>query len=779
MPLAPGTRLGPYEVLSPLGAGGMGQVYRARDTRLGRDVAVKVLTDHLSGDPKALARFQSEARAVAAISHPNILALHDVGESGGVRNAVTELLEGETLGPLVTRGHVPVRRALEIAAQVASALAATHEKGIVHRDLKPENVFLTKEGHAKLLDFGLARHTPASLPGEDTRSPTEPALTEAGAVVGTAAYMSPEQARGLPVDFRSDQFSLGVVLYEMLAGTRPFRGASAAETMAATIREEPEPLERKSPFVPPPVRWVVRRCLAKEPAERYHSTHDLAQLLLDCREHLAETTSSAGIAVAGAGASPGRTLRVAWLFIAAVAVGAAFFLAGSYLGWLKPGPPERRFQRLTFRRGTVAEARFAPDGHTVVYSAAWDGRPSEVFSVRLDGPESLAIGYPNADLMAISPSSELALCVERGPKGSVLLPPGTLALAPFGGGTPRKLGHRVSYADWSADGREMVLVREEGPSRQLELPPGRVLYRTAGNISSPRISTDGSFVAFLDHSYWMGDPGSVAVVDRAGKKRTLTTRYTSLQGLALSPDGSEVWFTAADWGLILKLRAVTLSGRERPLLGETGPLRILDVGRDGRVLVDRLDVRNRAFFRGEAGSPERDLSCLDYSETVALSRDGKLAIVLESGGERSGPLPQLHPRDERRAADEARPRLRVRVLPGREPRRGSPAEPAGHRPPARRRGTGPDHPRPGDHPELGGSPRRRPDGLARRQRTLSGGEDLADRPLGDEAQGRDPRREPEPGDAGRQVLRPVDGRPDVAGPGHRRGAAGGEGPPRG
>ncbi|MBI5446605.1 MAG: serine/threonine protein kinase, partial [Deltaproteobacteria bacterium] len=298
MPLAPGTRLGPYEVLAPLGAGGMGEVWRARDTRLGRDVAVKVLPDHLASDKKALSRFEAEAKAVAALSHPNILALFDVGEANGIRYAVTELLDGETLRALVGRGAVPVKRALEIAHEIAEGLAAAHEKGIVHRDVKPENVFLTRDGHAKVLDFGLARHETTFRDPTDTHSPTVSALTEAGAVLGTVAYMSPEQASGKPVDHRSDQFSLGVVLYEMLAGKRPFVGETAAETLVAIIREEPELLEAVGPQVPAPVRWLVQRLLEKDPHSRYDTTRDLARDLRTWSLHVSVSGTASGSAAA-------------------------------------------------------------------------------------------------------------------------------------------------------------------------------------------------------------------------------------------------------------------------------------------------------------------------------------------------------------------------------------------------------------------------------------------------------------------------------------------------
>ncbi len=295
MGLSLGTRLGPYEILAPLGAGGMGEVYRARDSRLGREVAIKVLPEDLAGHPRALARFEREARAVAALSHPNILALFDVGASTGIHSSVTELLEGQTLRHSLSGGPFRVRRALDVAAQIAEALAAAHENGIVHRDLKPENVFLTADGRVKLLDFGLARVDTTRRDAGDTRSPTIDAVSEKSIVLGTVSYMSPEQARGGAVDFRSDQFSLGIVLYELLTGLRPFRGDSAAETMTAIIREEPEPLERAASNVPAPVRWIVERCLSKERIDRYESTRDLAREIATCRLHLVDAAKAGTI----------------------------------------------------------------------------------------------------------------------------------------------------------------------------------------------------------------------------------------------------------------------------------------------------------------------------------------------------------------------------------------------------------------------------------------------------------------------------------------------------
>jgi serine/threonine protein kinase len=268
MSLSAGVRLGQYEVVAPLGAGGMGEVWKARDTRLGREVALKVLPGNLLESEEGRARFEREARALAALNHPNIAAIYSFEEIPGSSGSpsrhvlIQELLEGGTLREALGKGPLSLRKALDVALQVAEGLAAAHGKGIVHRDIKPENVFLTKDGHAKLLDFGLARHDVARRDSADTRSPTLEAISEKGIVLGTVAYMSPEQARGEAVDFRSDQFSLGTVLYEMVTGKRPFEGDSAADTMASIIRDEPEPLSKSAPSVSAPVRWMVERLLS-------------------------------------------------------------------------------------------------------------------------------------------------------------------------------------------------------------------------------------------------------------------------------------------------------------------------------------------------------------------------------------------------------------------------------------------------------------------------------------------------------------------------------------
>ena len=271
MSLAAGTRLGPYEILSPLGAGGMGEVYRARDSRLERDIAIKVLPTHLAKDPDALARFEREAKAVAALSHPNILAIHDFRSEQGISFSVTELLEGETLGSRLALSPLPWRKAIEIAIAVAEGLSAAHSKGITHRDLKPENLFLTSDGRIKILDFGLARWRPYSDSTE-----TELAVTDPGTIMGTVTYMSPEQVRGMQVDAPSDIFSLGCVLYEAIAGRKAFGRPSGPETMAAILREDPPALGDSGTKIPPDVDRLIQHCLEKNPQERFQSARDLA-----------------------------------------------------------------------------------------------------------------------------------------------------------------------------------------------------------------------------------------------------------------------------------------------------------------------------------------------------------------------------------------------------------------------------------------------------------------------------------------------------------------------
>ncbi|MGH9557499.1 MAG: serine/threonine-protein kinase, partial [Terriglobales bacterium] len=378
MALTAGTRLGPYEIVAAIGAGGMGEVYRARDPRLGRDVAVKVLPAAFAMDAERLARFQREARIIAALSHPNILAVYDVGADEGQHYLVSELVEGASLRARLAEDPPPARKAVEYAVQIAQGLAAAHEKGVIHRDLKPDNLLLSKDGRVKILDFGLAQVAPTSAHGDDQTSPTA-----AGAVLGTAGYMSPEQVRGLPVDQRSDIFSFGAVLYEMLTGQRAFHRDTSAETMTSILKEEPPEVSAGGKPVPPGLDRIVRHCLEKNPEERFQSARDLAFDLASLSGNSTTAAQAVPLPVAR------RTVTAGLAMAALAAVGVLAFFVGRQTVPVA-GPP--RFQRLTFRDGYISVARFAPDGQTVVYSAQWDNAPTEIFATRFEFPESRPLG---------------------------------------------------------------------------------------------------------------------------------------------------------------------------------------------------------------------------------------------------------------------------------------------------------------------------------------------------------------------------------------------------
>jgi Tol biopolymer transport system component len=623
--IASGSRLGPYEIVSPLGAGGMGEVYRAKDPRLGREVAIKVLPASFSKDPDRLRRFEHEARAAGALNHPNITAIHDIGSHDGSPYVVTELLEGETLRSRLASGPLSTRKGLDYAIQIARGLAAAHEKGIVHRDLKPENLFVTKDGRVKILDFGLAKLKQPEEASEKTDLQTATVGTEPGVVLGTMGYMSPEQVRGKPADYRSDIFAFGAILYEMLSGQRAFRGDTAADTMSAILTKEPPDLSATNRDVHPGIDRIVRHCLEKNPEERFHSAHDLAFDL----EALSGVSATSAVAPLRAVATRKRRgILVALVAAAAlVTVLAAGILVGKKLGF-RPPPS---FHQLTFRRGEISTARFAPDGQTILYAASWDGKPVEVFLNRRERPESRSFGLLGADVLSISRAGEMAVSLDRHVSGPFMRS-GTLAqMGVAGGGAPRQILEDVQWGDWAPDNNSLAIVREVGAHRQLEFPIGKVVYRTDGWISHARVSPNGELIAFLDHPVLGDDGGHAAVVDRAGKKRTLSELFATIFGLAWSPKGDEVWFTAAPYGFNRGIYAVTLSGNQRLLSRVTGNLTLQDVSHDGVALVSH-DVLRAGIIALPAGEEkERDLSWLDWSLLRSLSADGKTIFFAESG----------------------------------------------------------------------------------------------------------------------------------------------------
>ena len=628
MALSAGTRLGPYEIVKPLGAGGMGEVYRARDTRLKREVAVKVLPASFSSDPDRLRRFEQEAQAAGSLNHPNITAVYDVGTHDGAPYVVSELLEGETLRAHLAGGSLSPRQAIDFALQIAHGLAAAHEKWIVHRDLKPENLFVTNDERVKILDFGLAKLTQTEPGGTRTDIPTAPAAgTEPGVVLGTLSYMSPEQVRGQPTDHRSDIFSFGAILYEMLSGQRAFRGGSAAEAMSAILREDPPDLSAMDRKISPGLDRVVRHCLEKNAERRFQSARDLAFDL----EALSGVSGQAAV-------SPptGVPKRRRGILDAAIVSGLLLLAAAAYLAGRRversnrPGPPA--YHQLTYRHGAIHAARFAPDGQTVVLSAGWDGRPLELSSTRLEFPESRPLGLAGgAALLSVSSRGELAIITggQPLPHGMVR---GTVSQVALAGGAPREIAENVLFADWSPDGERLAVVRVADGRYRLEFPSGKVLYETSGGwISYARVSPRGDRIAFFEHPVSPDDRGSVAVVDLSGKTRTLSSGWESEQGLAWSPDGDEVLFTAAPAGVARDLYAVNLSGRQRLVARVPGGMILQDIFRDGRVLMTRNTERLLALYLAPGEMRERDLSWLDWSFPVDFSPDGKTLLFSEQG----------------------------------------------------------------------------------------------------------------------------------------------------
>jgi eukaryotic-like serine/threonine-protein kinase len=620
--LVPGTRLGPYEILAPLGAGGMGEVYRARDTRLDREVAVKVLPERLNEDADALARFEREAKAVAALSHPNIMAIHDFVREKDRSFAVIELLEGSSLRERLQDGALPIRKCVEFGIQIAEGLAAAHEKGIVHRDLKPENVFVTPEGRVKILDFGLAKSTSLSA-DTDTNSPTLPQPTDPGTVLGTVGYMSPEQVRGKPADARSDIFSFGAVLYEMATGRRAFRGDSAVETMNAVLKEDP-PEVSSVRNAPPGLDRLLRHCLEKSPAERFQSARDL---VFDLRAITADSTVSAR--TAGGRRSLRRWAPAVWAAAVAAASAGAFWLGhGAGERAARSHPPA--FQRLTYRRGSIFNARFASDGKTVVYSAAWQGEPMTLYTVRPTAPESQKLDLPPAALFAVSRSDELAIGLNWHYTLGYLTD-STLARVPISGGACRPVAEHVVSADWAPDGETFAVSRYVEGKGVLEYPVGRAIYSTNGWIDDVRVSPDGRRVAFAEHPLRGDSAGDLMVVERGGKARRLVRDSPVLDGIAWAPGGGEIWFSAADKGNVVHLSAADLSGNRRFLHRSAGANTLFDAGGGGRALIAQSDQRREVHVIAAGSSGERDLSWLDWSFPTDLSRDGQRMLITEQG----------------------------------------------------------------------------------------------------------------------------------------------------
>ena len=606
MALTPDSRLGPYEILGLLGVGGMGEVYRARDPRIGREVAIKILPPRFSSDPEALRRFEQEARAAGVLNHPNVLAVYDVGSENGTHFVVSELLEGESLKERLDHGAIPKRKAVAYALEMLRGLAAAHEKGIVHRDLKPANIFITRDDRVKILDFGLAKLLEPAPEDPDATRAMGPA-TSPGLIMGSLGYMSPEQVRGADVDHRSDIFSIGVVIYEMLSGQQAFRGDSAVECMNAILKEDPAPLTDL-----PALDGVIRHCLEKTPALRFQSARDLAFAL----EAAGSTISSSTAVQPAAANAPAASRSIPWRPILAAVAMVALAVSAYRLGSSgnRPGPPQ--YHRLGLYHGEMlmglVRHRFAPDGQTIVIS----GHHGITFT-RIDNPAVRALDLHNYGLLSVSSTGDLAL-----------LKDGVVSSVPFSGGSPRPLVENALDADWSPDGRSLAVVRRTGTMTSVEYPAGRVIYHTPNSLGSPRVSPDGDSVAVFEFD---AEKRSVVLLRAGQERKVLSSGWLYASRLAWSPDGKEIWFSAARSGNDYPIWSVDLRGRERMIERIPGRLYVEDISKDGRVLVEHDFARAGIAFRGPGDPMDRDLSWLDLSQLTALSPDGSQVLFSETG----------------------------------------------------------------------------------------------------------------------------------------------------
>jgi hypothetical protein len=599
MTIIAGQRLGRYEIVAPLGAGGMGEVWRARDPELGRDVAIKVLPRISLDRDDRMKRFAQEARATGLLNHPNLLTIFDTGSHDGTPFLVSELLEGQTLRELLPLRQ---RKAVEYALQIANGLAAAHDRGIVHRDLKPENIFVTSDERVKLLDFGLAKLL-ADASAPDAQTATIERLTDPGSIIGTVAYMSPEQVRGQPVDHRSDIFSFGTVLHEMLSGTSPFRRDSQLDTMNAILSDEPA-APAAGDKLPAALERIVGHALEKNPSQRFQTMKDVAFAI--------ETFSGSGESTAMTPKARAKRTE-------------------------KKKPVH--FTTVTFRRGFIMSARFARDG-SVVYGAAWEDKPLELFASFPGDPHARPLGIGEADVLSVNPvTGELAISIGRKySRGWVSS--GTLARVSASGGAPRVLAEDVQDADWGPDGKALAVIRPSAAGFAIEYPLGHPIYTTSHWISDVRVSPKGDLLAFFDHPVWGDDGGSLAVIDLQGEKRIHSRFWKSAAGVAWTPRGDEVWCGGFGEGAGRDLVAVSVSGKkDRVLMPMPGRLRVHDIRPGGDLLMSGEVGRREIQAGARGGEGERNLTWCDWSFLTDLSSDGSQVVIEEqggAGGERGG-----------------------------------------------------------------------------------------------------------------------------------------------
>jgi eukaryotic-like serine/threonine-protein kinase len=615
MTLSSGAKLGSYEIQSPLGAGGMGEVYRATQSSLGRQVAIKVLASGSASDPERLRRFEQEARAASALNHPNIISIYDVGRENTTAYIAMEFVDGRTLRSLLDAGPLGIKKSLQIAAQLADGLAKAHGAGIVHRDLKPENVMVTRDGFVKILDFGLAKLMPAIESSSQTMTAAV-AGTHPGMVMGTAGYMSPEQARGAEIDYRSDIFSFGSILYEMVTGKQPFKGASTAQTLTSIIEDDPQSIAEASPKTPTPLRWVIERCLAKDPDDRYSSTRDLARDLQSIRDHLSDATTSGPMPPAAL-----TSQRPKWLIPAALAL-SGIMLGGALVAWLRPEPAvfSPTLRPLTFS-GNDFSPSLSPDGRTVAFVSGRDGAYRIWLKQLESGSETVLTPGPDDASPRFSPDAAWVMFIHNRAAYRI----------PSLGGEARKLIENVDDAGWSPDGRQIAYVRfETGGKNGTEIGvaslgdgSSRVIHHVENeHFRGPSWSPDGSTIALVAaRTGTVGTPiRSLLLLSADG--HDLRELKCPLPGGELS---SAAWVrgnqqlvyalpeSPADVG---NLQTTTVgsaghvllqdvkTGKVRTLFAVQAPVSRIEIAGPGRMIFDSLSVRgNLKYFSSAPGEP--------------------------------------------------------------------------------------------------------------------------------------------------------------------------------
>lgn len=641
-----GETIGPYEVLSQLGSGAMGVVYLAQDVRLPRKIALKVLPSQFTNDKDRLRRFQQEARAASALNHPNILTVHEVEQRDGLHYIATEFVDGVTLRQHMQARQMHLDEVLNIATQVASALQAAHAAGIAHRDIKPENIMIRSDGYIKVLDFGLAKLT------ENEVSPAA-AETNPGVVMGTPRYMSPEQARGLDVDLRTDIFSLGTVIYELVTGKLPFEGETTSDVIAALIKDEPEPMRSRVTELPVQFEQVVSKALAKDRGQRYQTIGEFASALQELKDEIKlgalvlthDDSRNAQTIKARTATGPqvkhqtervslskGWTLTIALGLILVVGV-VTFLMFRPYPTSVKE-KIDRTSIPLTNRAGYVSAARFAPDGKRVIYSAGVDGKPLELFYNNGEGAVSTSAGIGEASLKSVSRSGKIAVLVNfelswsDGYKG-------TLQILRAGGVQPEATYPGVDDAAFAPDDSFAILKTGMDGDQRLEYPVGTVLYKSTGWMSYPRFSPKGDKIAFFEHP--VGDfSGSIVVLDWASKKRTeILSDWQSLKGLAWNPKTNDIWFSGSKVSKTVNINRVSVSGQGiEKLYAVSGQnARVEDISDDGRILISQGTNNTTMVLLRDKSRVEVIKQPDAWSTSADISPDGKTLLFYQWGYE--------------------------------------------------------------------------------------------------------------------------------------------------